>query len=197
MVKKEEYAFPCEANTAFPIISETFSQREICDLNIIQFRPTRMQGLLIKRNSSFHDIFAVKYDTQTHTFYLFNFVLLWKFDFFFRRFFWMRETGLLSKHIRHWVAQKPTVNLNAYKAKIIINLFIRFKYWNINLIPFQCFSKAFFKSIGLPYTIAAFGVLITGYILSIIILCLEITIHFFVKKSNDSSVLFNLRNRND
>lgn len=60
-VQQQRYAFHCEANTAFPIIARTFSQTQICNLNVIRFRRERMQGFIIRKNSPFHDIFAVKY----------------------------------------------------------------------------------------------------------------------------------------
>lgn len=60
-VQQQRYAFHCEANTAFPIIAKTFSQTQICNLNVIPFRRERMQGFIIRKYSPFHDIFAVKY----------------------------------------------------------------------------------------------------------------------------------------
>lgn len=59
-VQRQRYAFHCEANTAFPIIASTFTQSQICDLNVIPFRREKMQGFIIRKNSPFHDIFAIK-----------------------------------------------------------------------------------------------------------------------------------------
>lgn len=60
----------------------------------------------------------------------------------------MRETGIISKHQRHWMAQKP-----------------------------PCLSNALFTSIDFASTIASIEMLIIGYLLSIMILLLEILLH--------------------
>lgn len=122
-MQQQRYAFHCEANTAFPIISDTFSPRQICNLNVIPFRREKMQAFVIRKNSSFHDIFAIKI-------------------------FWMRETGIISKHQRHWNAQQP-----------------------------PCLSNALFSSIEISSTVASIELLIFGYSLTIVILLFEIVWH--------------------
>lgn len=60
MVQNGMFAFHCEANTAFPVIQNTFTDRQICNLNVLRFRRETLQALIIAKNSPFHDIFAVK-----------------------------------------------------------------------------------------------------------------------------------------
>lgn len=60
MVQNGMFAFHCEANTAFPVIQNTFTDRQICNLNVLRFRRDKLQSLVIAKNSPFHDIFAVK-----------------------------------------------------------------------------------------------------------------------------------------
>lgn len=61
LVRHQPYAFHCEANTAFPIIRSLFTPREICQLNVLPFRRDKMQAFVIRKNSPFHDIFAIKW----------------------------------------------------------------------------------------------------------------------------------------
>lgn len=60
LVQEKKLAFHCEANTAFPLIRNTFTPSQICDLNVLPFRREKLQALVIRRNSPFHDIFAIK-----------------------------------------------------------------------------------------------------------------------------------------
>lgn len=60
LVQRERYAFHCEANTGFPSIRNTFTPRQICDLNVIPFRRDNMQAFVLRKKSPFHDIFAIK-----------------------------------------------------------------------------------------------------------------------------------------
>lgn len=60
MVQNGMFAFHCDANTGIPIIRNTFTDRQICNLNVLQFRRETLQSLVIAKNSPFHDIFAVK-----------------------------------------------------------------------------------------------------------------------------------------
>lgn len=60
LVRQQQYAFHCEANTAFPIIRSMFTPHEICHLNVLPFRRDKMQALVIRKMSPFHDIFAIK-----------------------------------------------------------------------------------------------------------------------------------------
>lgn len=61
LVRKQRYAFHCEANTAFPIIRSMFTPSEICKLNVLPFRRDSAQAFVIRRNSPFRDIFAIKW----------------------------------------------------------------------------------------------------------------------------------------
>lgn len=60
----------------------------------------------------------------------------------------MRETGIISKHQRHWMAPKPA-----------------------------CLSNALFTSIDFASTVASVELLVAGYSLAILILLLEIAVH--------------------
>lgn len=60
LVQRKQFAFHCEENTAFPIIRNTFTHRQICNLNVIPFRREKMQALVVPKKSPFHDIFAIK-----------------------------------------------------------------------------------------------------------------------------------------
>lgn len=92
LVRKQQYAFHCEANTAFPIIRSLFTPREICLLNVLPFRRDKMQAFVIRKISPFHDIFAIKWVSR-----------IWilpkkKSPYSLTsnncRLFWMRETGM-------------------------------------------------------------------------------------------------------
>lgn len=61
LVQQGKYAFHCEANTAFPIIQNMFTPRQLCDLNVLPFRRDKMQAFVIRKDSPYHDIFAIKY----------------------------------------------------------------------------------------------------------------------------------------
>lgn len=60
LVRLGHYAFHCDAQTAFPIIFEKFDPHEICDLNLLLFRPGMFISFVAKRESPFRSIFATK-----------------------------------------------------------------------------------------------------------------------------------------
>lgn len=61
LTQEKQYAFHCEANSAFPIIASTFTAKQICDLNTVPFRRDgKMVVVTTRKNSPFHDIFAIK-----------------------------------------------------------------------------------------------------------------------------------------
>lgn len=65
----------------------------------------------------------------------------------------MRETGIISKHQRHWMATKP-----------------------------PCLSNALFSNIEFASTIASVALLVVGYFLALNILIVEIISSFWWKK---------------
>lgn len=128
-VQRGGFAFHCEASTAYPIISTTFESNEICDVNEVPFRTNpKNQGIIVRKGSPFLNLIST-------------------------RFFWMRETGVLSKHERHWVAEKPA-----------------------------CLSNVLLTSVGFDYTAPLFFFLIIAYIISLIILILENIFYYYTKK---------------
>lgn len=60
LVQKGMFAFHCDANTAFPIIRTTFTEPQLCNLNVLPFRREKLQSFVLKRNSPFHDLFATR-----------------------------------------------------------------------------------------------------------------------------------------
>lgn len=61
----------------------------------------------------------------------------------------MKETGIISKHQRHWLAPKP-----------------------------PCLSDALFSSVNFTSTMGSITLLISGYLLALLILILEL-VHFY------------------
>lgn len=55
-----QYAFACDEQTAFPVIYEKFSSREMCDLNLLSFRPEQLIGFVVRKESPFRSILATK-----------------------------------------------------------------------------------------------------------------------------------------
>lgn len=130
LVRRGGFAFHCEASTAYPIIQTIFAPKEICDVNQVPFRKNRYQGIIVRKGSPFLKLIST-------------------------RFYWMRETGVLSKHERHWVADKPA-----------------------------CLSNAIITSVGFEYTAPLFFFLIISYITVLIIMILENICHYFRQKAN-------------
>lgn len=65
----------------------------------------------------------------------------------------MRETGIISKHQRHWIATKS-----------------------------PCFANNLFSSVGLTSTVAVLILLGIGYLVSLVILLLENLVFVYHKK---------------
>lgn len=59
-VRRGQYAFHCDEQTAFPVVYEKFDSHEMCDLNLLQFRPTQFLALVLRKESPFRSITATK-----------------------------------------------------------------------------------------------------------------------------------------
>lgn len=126
-VRTDRFAFHCEASTAYPTIAKNFLPHEICDTQQIPFRKNLEIGMVVGKSSPFTE--KVK-----------------------RNWAWMRETGIVFKHKKHWVGAKP-----------------------------ECLSNAFVTSVGFDYVGTIFTFLFVSYIVSFAILVGE-RIHGPVKK---------------
>lgn len=127
-VQRGGFAFHCEASTAYPSIKKTFQSAEICDLNKVPFRKNRYQGIIVRKGSPFLKLLST-------------------------RFYWMRESGVLSKQERHWIAEKP-----------------------------PCLSNAIITSVGFDYTAPLFFFLIISYIFALIVMIFENVFHHFQQR---------------
>lgn len=93
-----------------------FTPWQICDFNVIRLRRDKVQTIVTRKKSPFHDIFSVKWmsfrfcsrkTAALQLGYKFMFAITFNHDL--GRFFWMREVGMISRQARHWVAPKPKV----------------------------------------------------------------------------------------
>ncbi|KAJ8717085.1 hypothetical protein PYW08_005484 [Mythimna loreyi] len=62
LVKKGGFAFHVETTYAFPLIRATFTEREICETNLVQMYPLQRMGVVIRRNSPYkeHIAYAIR-----------------------------------------------------------------------------------------------------------------------------------------
>lgn len=60
MMQNRRYAFHCDANTIYPLMGRFFTPSQICDFNVIRFRREKVQTIVTRKKSPFHDIFSVK-----------------------------------------------------------------------------------------------------------------------------------------
>lgn len=81
-VRLGNFAYHSESYYSYSIVTRLFSPAEICDFREIDFRKNGDYGIVLKKHSPFRDRVST----------------IW---------FWMRETGIFSKHFRYWKIQKP------------------------------------------------------------------------------------------
>lgn len=131
LVQRGGFAFHCEASTGFPIIGASFQPQEICDVSAVPFRKNHELGIVTRKGSPFFKLIST-------------------------RFYWMRETGVLSKQERHWVAQKP-----------------------------PCLSNTIVTSVGFDYTAPLFCLLLASYMTALIVMISENAFHYFEQRRNE------------
>ncbi|KAJ8717699.1 hypothetical protein PYW07_005629 [Mythimna separata] len=62
LVKKGGFAFHVETTYAFPLIKATFTEREICETNLVQMYPLQRMGVVVRQNSPYkeHIAYAIR-----------------------------------------------------------------------------------------------------------------------------------------
>lgn len=140
-VQRGYFAYHCEGTLGYTLIAQMFKPHEICETKEIRFRKNRDIGLITRKFSPFRD--------HKSTF--------WN---------WMRETGVFSKHKRHWILSKPT-----------------------------CMSNAIVMSVGFDYVGSFFIFLLFAYAIAMIILAAEIGYYRFVNHNGNKHRLAQLQSK--
>ncbi|XP_055855568.1 ionotropic receptor 75a-like isoform X2 [Episyrphus balteatus] len=122
-VRDGGYAYHSEASTSYYMVEKYYEQHELCDLNEVKLRTESTLNIMMAKNSSYKEFVRL---SATR----------------------IRETGILSKHRRHWM-----------KTKL------------------SCFSNSILINVGLEYTGPLFAFLGMTYVLTMIILIFEIGYH--------------------
>ncbi|XP_054261628.1 glutamate receptor ionotropic, kainate glr-3-like [Macrosteles quadrilineatus] len=126
-VRKDLFAFNVETNLGYKMISETFLETEKCALSELQLFPMPMLAIPLTKRSGYRELFAQKVR-------------------------WQRETGILHRHGKLWLPQRP-----------------------------QCEDVrggTGFVSVGLKEFLPALKVLSYGLTLAFVVMILEILYHY-------------------
>lgn len=59
-VRQGGFAYHTEFTTAYPLITKTFDQDQICDLNEIDFIPPGSLGLVLQKKSQYKELFMIR-----------------------------------------------------------------------------------------------------------------------------------------
>ncbi|KAM3959593.1 ionotropic receptor 75a-like [Aphomia sociella] len=120
-MRTELFAFQVEQSSGYDIISKTFTEREKCGLKEIEAFRLPTVAVPIRKHSGYRDLLA-------------------------SRLRWQREVGLIDRHRRIWIADRPRCDANS----------------------------AGFLSVGISDLLPAFQVLCCGALISLLLVFAEI-----------------------
>lgn len=81
-VRKGRFAYYLFRSIAYNLMSKAFDPVDVCETTEIEFRESHHMGIGLSKNSSFRERTTINVA-------------------------WMRETGIIQKHLKYWLRSKP------------------------------------------------------------------------------------------